>query len=266
MEDGDREDLPFKSLDSLFGQKRGPVEGGAATMVTHPRVCTSEIRNSSQWPARRLLIFGGQGPFHPPWLPHAVWRLLQEQAQLPAMEWGAGAGTVLGAEIDQNLLSFTIQAFPGSCNPSVGSRLSNTSNRFCQWNCRLVKVKVAQSCPTLCDPLDYTVHGILQARILEWVAVPFSRRSSQPRDRTQVSRMAGRFFTNWITREAQEYWSGWPIPSPGIFPTRESNQDLLHHRRILTSWATRGALCCLEGRLISILFPPSGDLIMYFPH
>ena len=39
----------------------------------------------------------------------------------------------------------------------------------------LVKVKVAESCPTLCDPMNYTVHGILQARILEWVAVPFSR-------------------------------------------------------------------------------------------
>ena len=44
-----------------------------------------------------------------------------------------------------------------------------------------MKVKVAQSCPTLCDPIDYTVHGILQARILEWVAYPFSRGSSQPR-------------------------------------------------------------------------------------
>ena len=49
-------------------------------------------------------------------------------------------------------------------------------------------VKVTQSCPTLCDPMDYTVHGILQARILEWIAVPFSRGSSQPWDRTQVSR------------------------------------------------------------------------------
>ena len=53
-----------------------------------------------------------------------------------------------------------------------------------------MKVKVAQSCPTLCDPMDYRLHGILQARILEWVAVPFSRESSQPRDRTQVSRIA----------------------------------------------------------------------------
>ena len=50
----------------------------------------------------------------------------------------------------------------------------------------MLKVKVAQSCPTLFDPMDYPVHGILQARILEWVAFPVSRGSSQPSDRTQV--------------------------------------------------------------------------------
>ena len=55
-------------------------------------------------------------------------------------------------------------------------------------------MKVAHLCPTLCDPMGYTVHGVLQARILEWVAFPFSRGSSQPRDRTQVSRIAGGFF------------------------------------------------------------------------
>ena len=54
-----------------------------------------------------------------------------------------------------------------------------------------VKVKVTQLHLTLCDPMDY---GILQARILEWVAFPFSRGSSQPRDQTQVSRIAGGFF------------------------------------------------------------------------
>ena len=70
------------------------------------------------------------------------------------------------------------------------------------------KVKVAQSCPTLWDPIDYRVHGILQARILEWIAVPFSRGSFQCKDRTQVSHIAGGFFTSWATREAQEYWSG----------------------------------------------------------
>ena len=63
-------------------------------------------------------------------------------------------------------------------------------------------MKVAQSCPTLCNPMDYTVHGILQARILEWVAFPFSRGSAQRRDQTQVSHIAGRFFTSWATREA----------------------------------------------------------------
>ena len=57
-------------------------------------------------------------------------------------------------------------------------------------------------------PHDYTVHGILQARSLEWVAFPFSKGSSQSRDQTQVSHIAGGFFTSWATREAQEYWSG----------------------------------------------------------
>ena len=58
------------------------------------------------------------------------------------------------------------------------------------------KVKVAQSCPTLCESMDYTVHEILQARMLEWVAFPFSRGFSQPRDRTQVSHIAGGFLTS----------------------------------------------------------------------
>ena len=49
------------------------------------------------------------------------------------------------------------------------------------------EVKVTHSCPTFCNPVDYTVHEILQARMLEWVPCPFSRESSQPRDRTQVS-------------------------------------------------------------------------------
>ena len=60
--------------------------------------------------------------------------------------------------------------------------------------------EVTRSRPTLCDPIDCSppgssIHGILQARILEWLASPFSRGSSQPRDRTWVSRIAGRFFT-----------------------------------------------------------------------
>ena len=59
-----------------------------------------------------------------------------------------------------------------------------------------MKVKVSQLCPTLCNPMDYTVHGILWARILEQVAFPFSRGSSQLRDQTQISLIAGGFFTS----------------------------------------------------------------------
>ena len=65
-----------------------------------------------------------------------------------------------------------------------------------------VKVKVVQSCPTFCDSVDYTVHGILQARILESVAFPISKGSSQPRVLTQVTHIAGGFFTIWATRGA----------------------------------------------------------------
>ena len=68
-------------------------------------------------------------------------------------------------------------------------------------------VSEKQSCPTLCDPMDCSPPGssvqeILQARIREWIAIPFSRGSSQPRHRTQVSRIAGRRFTIWATKEA----------------------------------------------------------------
>ena len=69
-----------------------------------------------------------------------------------------------------------------------------------------VKVKVVESCLILWDPMDYTTHGILQARILEWVAFLFSRGSSQPWDHTMVSSIAGRFFTSWATREASKIY------------------------------------------------------------
>ena len=68
-----------------------------------------------------------------------------------------------------------------------------------------VKVKIIQSCPTLCDPVHYTAHWIFQARILESEAFLFSRGSSQPRDWTQISHIAGGFFIIWTTREALKY-------------------------------------------------------------
>ena len=64
-----------------------------------------------------------------------------------------------------------------------------------------MKGKTTQSCLTIRDPMDYTLHVILQARILEWVAFPFSRGSSQSKDQTQVSHIAGGFFTSWATGE-----------------------------------------------------------------
>ena len=90
------------------------------------------------------------------------------------------------------------------------TRLSNSHFHFSQcltlsvYDC--VCVLVTQSCLTLCNPMGYTVHGIPQARILEWVAIPFSKGSSQPRLWTQVSHIAGSFFTSWATREAQCIW------------------------------------------------------------
>ena len=72
------------------------------------------------------------------------------------------------------------------------------------------KALVTHSCPTLCDPMDCnppgsSIQGILQARILEWVTISFSKGSSWPRDRTWVSLTAGRFFTVWATRRAREW-------------------------------------------------------------
>ena len=85
-------------------------------------------------------------------------------------------------------------------------------------------VLVAQLCLTLCDPMDFNlpgspIHGILQARILEWVTIPFSRGSSQPRDWTQASRMAGRFFTVWATRKS------WLICKMGIKRVTQTPQN-----------------------------------------
>ena len=109
----------------------------------------------------------------------------------------------MGASSDPNALE---QQEP--CNPDMLSLPSlrlkatsfpkNNSNAYKGYTGDKVKGKAAQSCPTFCDPMDcvYTVHGILQARILEFVVVPFSRGSYKPRDQTQVSHTGGKFFTS----------------------------------------------------------------------
>ena len=83
----------------------------------------------------------------------------------------------------------------GSSRPRDQTQVSHIAGR----RFTISVTKVAPWCPTLCNPMDYRVHGILQARILEWVAFPFSRGSSQPRNQTQVSHAAGRFFISWAT-------------------------------------------------------------------
>ena len=149
-----------------------------------------------------------------------------------------------------------------------------------------VKVKVTQLCLIHCDSVNCnlqvsSVCGILQSRILEWVAVPFSRGSSASRDRTQVSHIAGGFFTIWVTRESQyssQYFAmhssrgsfqlkdqtmfptlqanSLPSVPPGkpkntgvvslsflqgIFLTQESNCGLLHHSSILYQPSYQGS-------------------------
>ena len=94
-----------------------------------------------------------------------------------------------------------------SCKPPTRHILFSALNGKGHWKCSgkqsinkgllcmKVKVKVTQSCPTLCNLRDYTVHGILQARILKWVASSFSRGSFHPSDPTQISSLAGKFYT-----------------------------------------------------------------------
>ena len=87
--------------------------------------------------------------------------------------------------------------------------------------------EVSQSCRALCDPMDCSlpgssIRGIFQARVLEWVAVSFPRRSSQPRDWTQVSCMAGRRFTIWATREDSLFTLSYFFALPMWFPLPEN--------------------------------------------
>ena len=105
--------------------------------------------------------------------------------------------------------------------------------------CSYKSVIVAQLCPTLCDPMGYTVHGILQARILEWVAFPFSRGSSQPRSNP------GLLQADSLPAEQQEKPKNPGVGSLSllqwIFPTQESNQGLLHCRQILYQLSCQGS-------------------------
>ena len=115
-----------------------------------------------------------------------------------------------------------------------------------------LKVKVTQKCSTLCDPMDYTVHGILQARLLEWVANPFSSRSSQPRNQTGISCIAGGFFTSWATREAQvsaftdskvSYFSSICFPPSKSLVLSSPYLPYLSPHPPVLSWGIQYAMC-----------------------
>ena len=104
-----------------------------------------------------------------------------------------------------------------------------------------VKVKVSQLCPALCDPMYCIVHGILQARVLEWVAPPFSRGSSEPRDWTQVSHIAAGFFTSLATREPKNTGVGSLSFLQQIFRTHKLNPSPLLCRWILYQLSYQGS-------------------------
>ena len=123
-------------------------------------------------------------------------------------------------------------------DPNSHGILQTTEGRRC-WR---VKVKVTQSCPTLCDPMDYTVHGILQAKILEWGAFTFSRESSQPRDRTQ-----GLPHCRWIPYQLSHKgsprileWVAYPFSSGSSWPRNEIGVSCIAGG-FFTSWAMREA-------------------------
>ena len=93
----------------------------------------------------------------------------------------------------------------------------------------------AQSCLTLCHPMDYTVHGILQARLLEWGAFPFSRGSSQPRDRTQVSCIAGGFFLYQLSHKGSLYYEKFPAGGGKVSEKRLPFSDFCEGLRVTSS-------------------------------
>ena len=109
---------------------------------------------------------------------------------------------------------------------------------------KVCDMKVAQLCPTLCDPMDCSppgssVHAILQAKILERVAIAFPRGSFPPRDWTWVSCIAGRFFTVWATREAHPcQWWAWSvaISFSNAWKWKVKVKSLSHVQILATPW------------------------------
>ena len=171
-----------------------------------------------------------------------------------------------GERISRHLINKSMCVYWGVCSTLSFTVVWNLKSWRILVKWPWTEMKVAQSSPTLCDPMDYTVQRILQARILDWVAFPFSRGSSQPMDQ-----IAGGFFTSWTTREAlrllpnpgteprSPILQAYSLPAEppgkpkttrvgtlsllqGIFLTQELNQGLLHCRGILYQLSYQGSL------------------------
>ena len=110
-----------------------------------------------------------------------------------------------------------------------------------------VKVKVTQSCPTVCDPVGHTVHGILQATILEWVAFSFSRGSSNPGIEPRSPKLQVDSLPAEPPGKPKNTGVGSLSLLQRILPTQDSNQDLLHFRQILYQLSYQGS-------------PPAGEV------
>ena len=125
---------------------------------------------------------------------------------------------------------------------------------------------ITQSCLTLCNPMDCTVPGILQARILEWADFPASGASSQPRDQTQVSHIVGGFFTSWATREAPRILEGVAyLFSSGSSRPRNWTGVSLIAEGSFTNWAIREAVLpdkIVPVFLVTTLLPSSPPITM----
>ena len=172
-------------------------------------------------------IFPTQGSN--PGLPHCRWILYQ-----------------MSHKGSPRILEWIAYAFSSRSSwPRNRTRVSGLASRFfTYWAVREALKSECESHSVVSDSLQpHGLHspGILQARILERVAFPFSTGSSQPRDQTQVSRIAGKFFTSWATREAKEYWGVSLSLLQWIFLTQESNQGLLHCRQILWQLSYQGS-------------------------
>ena len=97
-----------------------------------------------------------------------------------------------------------------------------------------------KSCLSLCDPIDYKVHGILQAKILEWISFPFSRGSSQIRDQTQVSHTVGRLYQ--LSHKGSPRileWVAYPFSSRSSWPKNQTRVSCIAGR-FFTNWVIRG--------------------------